>query len=131
MALPILEYKLLYVVSSKDNEKYLKLQKLLENQTLVDTLKKNNINLVENIVHDKNVFSINFYNIDMRLIQTFDDVNDQIINQIIDIINQLSTDKTKSGPSQSQIGGKKDFKSKYYKYKNKYNNIKKIITRLY
>ena len=62
-----------------------------------------------------NLANINLYNIDMRLVQTFDDINEQIIQEIINITDTLSKPK-----QMSQTGGFRNYKEKYYKYKQKY-----------
>ena len=62
----------------------------------------------------------------MRLVQTFDDINEQIIQEIINITDTLSKPK-----QMSQTGGFRNYKEKYYKYKQKYNNIKNVITKFY
>src|SRR5439155_1455876 len=98
--IPILDYKLLHIVSSKKNDKYVKLKELLKNEKIINNLKNNKINVVENLITDNNIFNINLYNIDMRLVQTFDDINEQIIQEIINITDTLSKPK-----QMSQTGG--------------------------
>lgn len=127
--LPVLNYKLLWIVSSKENKKYLKFKEILKKEEHIKAFKERNLDIIENIVEDKDTFYINLYNIDMRLIESFNnfDDNENVINDIKKSIDKLSPPV----PEKTQAGGKFSYKRKYYKYKQKYNLMKNVVTKFY
>lgn len=128
---PIVNYELLYVMTSKNNPKYLRLKELLKNEKVINELKSRHINVMENIINDDNVFKMSLYNINMVPIQQFDDVNEEILQTIYNIIDDLLKKYNKNSKTPQSGGNQDSYKQKYYKYKKKYNDMKTVITKFY
>ena len=107
-------YKMLYVITSKKNPNYTVLHNLLQKQELVNKLNEKNINVMETADEDYDKFTMSLYNCDMSLIASYNEVNERIINEILNIIDKI--DKM----TKNQKGGNMDYyKEQYYKYKYK------------
>lgn len=128
---PIVNYELLYVMTSKNNPKYLKLRELLKNEKVINDFKSRNINVMENIVNDDNIFQMSLYNINMMPIQQFDDINEEILQTIYNLIDELLKKYNKNTTAHQSGGNQDSYKKKYYKYKKKYNDMKSVITKFY
>lgn len=118
-------YKMLYVITSKKNPNYTVLHNILKKgECFVNKLKKKNINVMETIDEDYDKFKMSLYNCDMSLITSYNEVNERIINEIINIVDNI--DKM----SKTQKGGNMDYykeqyyKYKYKKYRSKYSKLK-------
>jgi len=103
-------YKLLVVVSNRNNINYQNFIDAIKNESIKKKLKCDNIFVTENIVDDNN-FKLHFYDVNMSPIVSFDSFDNTTLDKIFKMANQ-------------KIGGKKDFKHKYHKYKLKYNRLK-------
>ena len=119
-------YKMLYILSSKKHPNYTVLHNLLKKEDLVNKLKEKNINVMETIDEDNDKFNMSLYNCDMSLITSYKDINENIINEIINIADKVDE------ISKKQKGGNMDYykeqyyRHKYLKYKNKYRALKNI-----
>jgi hypothetical protein len=119
-----LTHRLLVAVSSKNNNHYLQLKEALKDSKVREQLESRNIHINESTIEDKNIFKLYLYDYNMSplfLTTTFDH---DTINQILNITDRYTIKKT-------QAGGHHSYKQKYYKYKSRYNKMKKIITKFY
>ena len=129
------DYLLLCITTNKENPKYKELQTILKDDNIKKELSQRKINIVENIIDDKTKFSIALYNMNMNLLFSFE--NPPNIKEVLNITNKQIDEMLKAKPmsggrkkqnSQSQNGGNISYKEKYYKYKQKYNLMKNVIT---
>lgn len=122
---PIVNYRLIYLVSSEDNPTYEKFKTSINKKEISEQLESKNIKVGGNIDTDKKKFQLQLFDFNMQPIKVFNDFNDEVMKEI------LKTYSDPKSPQKSQKGGKTSYKQKYQKYKTKYNSMKNIITRLY
>ena len=124
---PILNYKLLNAMTSKKLPQYKILHDLLKQQAIIDKLTSRNINVVESIDEDYNKFKLSLYNCDMSLIMSYNDINENMINEIISVVDKLPENKKQHGGGNKNYYKEQFYRYKYNKYKTKYKHFKKDL----
>lgn len=124
---PVVNNRTVIVTSSKDNSKYKQLIEMLTNNEFTNKLIQKNINIMENVVDDKNIFELTLYDYNMQPIQKIMDVTNNLLQQIIDIFDKLQQPKNSQESKIKTGGGEIDYKYKYEKYKLKYKDMTKVI----
>ena len=125
------------IISSKDHPMCKQVIELLKNNEFSKKLQDKFINVLQQDnggIGDKNIFRIDLYDFNMRLIQSFTDVAkngleksfDQIL-QVADKLGQPNQNEYKN----EQKGGYIDYKQKYNKYKKKYKMLDNVVLGYY
>lgn len=125
MNYPVLGNRTIIITSSKKNPKYQNFVKTLNKDSVSSELLENNINVMENITDDDKHFDIQLYDFGMQLINKQNDFTNDTFKNIIDIYGGLKQPKQEK--PQQQDGGYIDYRTKYYKYKTKYTEMKNVI----
>ena len=128
MNFPVTNSRTVIVSTSKNHSDRNKLVKMLTDSELTNKLIKKNINIMENIVDDKNIFELVLYDYNMQPIEKMLDFTNNTLQQIIDIFDKLPQPKQNTN-NNKKGGGEIDYRYKYMKYKLKYNEMRSVITK--
>ncbi|QKF94391.1 hypothetical protein QKU48_gp0933 [Fadolivirus algeromassiliense] len=127
MEFPVTNARMVILTTSKSNPKYDKFVKMLNGGNMTEKLLQKNINIMENIVEDKNIFELTLYDYSMQPINKLIDLTNDTLQKIIDTFDTLPQPKKTS--TDKKGGGEHDYKHKYEKYKLKYKEMRKVITK--
>lgn len=121
--------KLLVVIGNEG--KFNQVKKLTENSSVSDALKKFNVNVVGNQVAGGSS-SVSLYDVNMKAICNFSENDLQNSSAFVSKLEQGANVCIKPEPQENaQAGGGDVYKTKYLKYKNKYNTIKRTAITSY
>jgi hypothetical protein len=113
--------KLLVVIGNE--ERFNQVKKLAETSSISDALKRHNVNVVGN--QSGGSSSVSLYDVNMKAICSFSENDLQNSDAFLSKLEQGATVCIKPEAKEAvQAGGADAYKSKYMKYKTKYNTIK-------
>ena len=125
----VMPTRTIIITSPKDNLMCQNIINALKDQETVKKLQENYINIMQQ--DGGNGFKADFYDFNMRLIQSLNITNVQeLFKQAIEIAQKMGL-PGKAEPKPKQVGGYIDYEQKYKKYKKKYNMMKNSVTGYY
>jgi len=116
--------KTIIVTSSPENSYYKKLKAVLDaNGSVSQGLKDRNLELIQDTIPGSD-FNIYLYGQDGSLHFADNNFSDDTFNKLFSVVDGMTPKPA------SQTGGSKNvnYREKYFKYKNKYEDMKNIIT---
>jgi hypothetical protein len=114
--------KTIIVKSSPENSNYMQLKSALNSATVVDGLKQRDLNIVEDLSTKNNDFNFYLYGQDGSLFINENSYNNNTFDNVFSFVDGMTPKQSQSG------GGPKDYQQKYFKYKNKYDELQSVIT---
>ena len=114
MSFPVTNSRTVIVSTSKNHSNRDKLVKMLTDNKLTNELIKKNINIMENIVDDKNVFELVLYDYNMQPIEKMLEFTNNTLQQIIDTFDTLPQPKQNTN-NNKKGGGEINYRYKYIK----------------
>ena len=112
------------LITSATNKDYISFKKYTEdNQALFKDLK---IGIFEQLADTNKGYICYIYDRSMQLVDTLNNFNQQYIEDLIKKIKETGSKLQ----TKVHTGGSYDYKEKYMKYRLKYKNLKKVITKL-
>lgn len=115
--------KTVIVRSSPNNPNYQQLKDSIKsNNSIVDGLKQRNIEVLEDLSPNNTDFSVYLYDRNGSLHLNESGFDDSTFNKVFNVVDKITVKPSQSG------GGSVDYKQKYYKYKQKYDQLNNVVT---
>ncbi len=117
--------KTVIVRSSESNPHYQELKKVIQsNQSLQEKLKSQNVDLVQDLSDKNNGFSLYLYGQNGALYMNESAFDNSTFDRVFSVVDNMTQKPSQSGGGSGQT----DYKQKYFKYKHKYEDLRKVIS---